>query len=109
MVGVILRSGAALLLRRGAQWEFPTLEAARALGLELQPGAELCPGAVLVPSFTGELLPELRERCAWVPANQLLERDLVAEALPIARAVAAHRRRPRYKGTHPRRFEEKYK
>ena len=42
-------------------------------------------------------------------AKRLLEYDLTPADVAIAEVVAAHRRRPRYKSTHPRTFAEKYK
>ncbi|MBI3565431.1 MAG: 16S rRNA (cytosine(1402)-N(4))-methyltransferase RsmH, partial [Elusimicrobia bacterium] len=46
---------------------------------------------------------------AWVEARRLLEREFAPDDRPAAEAVAAHRRRDRYKGTHPREFAQKYK
>lgn len=65
--------------------------------------------ALLVPRFSGE--PALRDhdQIAWVEARRLLDYDLVGADIAIAQIVAAHRRRKRYRSTHPRRFEEKYK
>ncbi|MBI3296988.1 MAG: 16S rRNA (cytosine(1402)-N(4))-methyltransferase RsmH [Elusimicrobia bacterium] len=135
--GVILRSGAVLLARRGpgrddaGKWEFPggriekgeTPAAALArelreeLGIEAEVGAETARSrhgtieliALLVPRFSGEIQPAEHDAVAWVPAQRLLEYDLAPADVPIAEAVAAYRRRKRYKGTHPREFAEKYK
>lgn len=115
---VILRSGAVLLVRRapGVQdaglWEFPRAQALREkLGIIAEPGAEIAPGALLVSKFSGQpsLLGSDHDQIAWVPAQRLLEYDLVAADSEIAQVVSAYRRRKRYKGTHPRSFEEKYK
>ena len=130
-IAVVLRSGMALLALRAGKWEFPegpmsegeTPAAAagrilrEAFGIEAAPGAELTrlsDGeseriAVLVPGFSGELKPSRHEATVWVEARRLLERDLAPATVPIAEVVASHRRRSRYKGTHPRTFGEKYK
>lgn len=65
--------------------------------------------AFFVKSFTGA--PQLRDHDAfkWVEARKLLEHELAPADIPIARALAAHRRRDRYDGTHPKEFEQKYK
>ena len=65
--------------------------------------------ALLVPKFSGELKPACHDRLAWVEARRLLEYDLTPAGMATAEIVAAHRRRKRYRGTHPRRFAEKYK
>ncbi|OGS41593.1 MAG: 16S rRNA (cytosine(1402)-N(4))-methyltransferase, partial [Elusimicrobia bacterium RIFOXYD12_FULL_66_9] len=128
---VVLRSGMALLALRAGKWEFPegaiaageTPAAAacrilrEAFGIEAAVGSELmrvtgAEGeriAVLVTGFTGELKPARHDTTLWVEARRLLEKDLAPSTLPIAEVVAAHRRRSRYKGTHPRSFGEKYK
>jgi 16S rRNA (cytosine1402-N4)-methyltransferase len=124
---VVLRSGAVLLSRRSdGKWELPWTRAQAGetpedavrracadLGLAATVGAEAARAgeavAFLVPKFTGELESAVLETTAWVEARRLLERDLIAEHVELARVVASHRRRDRYKGTHPRRFEEKYK
>ncbi|MBI4422405.1 MAG: 16S rRNA (cytosine(1402)-N(4))-methyltransferase RsmH [Elusimicrobia bacterium] len=134
---VLLRSGMVLLARRppgaeeGGRWEFPGGPIARgespaaavarvlrdSLGIEAEAGAEagrarhagLETVALLVPAFSGEPRPVRHDQLAWVEARRLLDYELTASQLPIAEAVAAHRRRKRYRGTHPRRFAEKYK
>jgi 16S rRNA (cytosine1402-N4)-methyltransferase len=127
-VTVVVRSGSALLVRApdSQQWEFPhgTLafgespeEAAHrllreAVGVEAGSGAELARSgdtvAVLIKSFAGALNPSLCETC-WTESRKLLERDLTPAARLWAEQVAAHRRRDRYTGTHPKSFGEKYK
>ena len=132
-VAVLLRSGGVLLARRGpggpdaGKWEFPggpilegeTPEAAaervlrQDFGIETRPGGELTRAsglvAVLVAGFSGTLVPARHEAVCWVEARRVLERDLSAACVEVARVVASHRRRDRYKGTHPRSFNEKYK
>ncbi len=65
--------------------------------------------AFFVKSYTGT--PTLKDHDAfkWVESRKLLEYDLSPADIPIAKVVAAHRRRDRYTGTHPKTFEEKYK
>lgn len=130
-VAVVVRSGMVLLAGRAGRWEFPegpiaagetpAAAAVRILredfGIEAAAGAELTRVsgaggervAVLVTGFTGELKPSRHDATAWVEARRLLERDLAPPFVPIAEVVASHRRRSRYKGTHPRSFGEKYK
>lgn len=91
------------------------------LGIEAEIGAEAARSrvdgergvieliALLVPRFTGEITLSDHDRIAWVEARRLTEYDLIPADVEIAQAVAAHRRRKRYRGTHPRSFEEKYK
>lgn len=130
---VVLRSGMVLLARRapGAEhaglWGFPGgvvregeepgAAAVRFLreqfGVEGTAGAEAARGegfvGVLVAGFTGELRPAVHGGLRWVEARRLLEQELVPADRPVAEAVASHRRRDRYRGTHPRAFKEKYK
>ena len=65
--------------------------------------------ALRVSKFAGEPALKEHDRLAWVEARRLLDYDLAPADVPVARVVAAYRRRRRYRGTHPRRFEEKYK
>ncbi|MBI4349249.1 MAG: (deoxy)nucleoside triphosphate pyrophosphohydrolase [Elusimicrobia bacterium] len=64
---------------------------------------------LLVPKYSGELKAAEHDALKWVEGRRVLEYDLAPADVPIAEAVAAHRRRDRYRGTHPRRFGEKYK
>lgn len=135
--GVIMKSGMILLCRRGpgrrhaGLWEFPggrveegetprdalVRELREELGIEAAVGDEagraeregVILAAFLVPSFTGT--PELRVHDAfkWVEARRLLEHEMPPVDVPIAAALAAHRRRGRYEGTHPKSFGQKYK
>ncbi len=125
---VLLRSGGVLLTRRGADaWEFPngalgadeSPEAAAArilredLGVESSPGRELARAGdnigILVSGFSGPLKPAHGAETVWVESRRVLERELAFSSRPLAEVVAAHRRRSRYVGTHPRGFHEKYK
>ncbi len=133
--GKVLLARRASGFKHAGKWEFPggliekgesaafalARELREELGIEAEVGAELLRvrhaydfgeielQAFLVSKFTGE--PKLvdHDQLAWVEARRLLEYDLTPADVPVARAVASHRRRSRYKGTHPRRFEEKYK
>jgi 16S rRNA (cytosine1402-N4)-methyltransferase len=65
--------------------------------------------AFFVKSYAGT--PQLRDHDAfkWVESRRLLEYELSPADIPIAAALAAHRRRDRYTGTHPKEFGQKYK
>jgi 16S rRNA (cytosine1402-N4)-methyltransferase len=65
--------------------------------------------AFFVKSYAGT--PQLRDHDAfkWVESRKLLDYELSPADIPIARALAAHRRRDRYDGTHPKEFGQKYK
>lgn len=65
--------------------------------------------AHFVKSFTGEIKLVDHDQVKWVEARRLLEFDLAPADVPIAEKIAAYRRRERYSGTHPKKFEEKYK
>ncbi|TBR21204.1 16S rRNA (cytosine(1402)-N(4))-methyltransferase, partial [bacterium] len=121
--------------RHAGQWEFPggrvepgetPAEALRRelreeLGLEAEVGAELIRTrhvydygeielvAFLVPKFTGTPILKDHDQTAWVTARDVVRYDLVPADVPVAEAVAAHRRRDRYGGTHPKTFSQKYK
>ena len=133
--GMILLARRAPGRKHEGKWEFPggrvedgeTPAAALArelkeeLGIEAQVGAEAARTrhaydfgeieliAHLVPRFSGEITLKDHDKIAWVEARKLLEYDLAPADVPITEAVAAHRRRGRYKGTHPTEFSDKYK
>jgi len=133
--GKILLARRAPGRRHAGQWEFPggRIEAgetpAEALrrelreefGIEAEVGAEAARSrhrydygeieliALLVPRFSGELKLTDHDQVAWVEARRLLEYALLPADVPIAQTLAAHRRRDRYRGTHPREFAQKYK
>ncbi|HVE14837.1 MAG TPA: 16S rRNA (cytosine(1402)-N(4))-methyltransferase RsmH [Elusimicrobiota bacterium] len=91
------------------------------LGIEAEIGAEAARAthaydfgeielvAFLVSKFQGEPKASVHDQFAWVEARRLLEYDLTPADVPIAQVLAAHRRRDRYRGTHPRTFEQKHK
>jgi 16S rRNA (cytosine1402-N4)-methyltransferase len=117
------------------QWEFPggriepgetpaealARELREELGIVAQVGAEAARArhgdadgavdvvALIVSSFQGQPTLSVHDKLAWVEARRLGEYELSAADREIAKVVAAHRRRSRYKGTHPRDLEEKYK
>ena len=133
--GMVLLARRAPGKRHAGQWEFPggrvepgetpaqalARELKEELGIDAVVGAEAARTrhaydfgdieliALLVPRFTGEPSLKDHDKLAWVEARKLLDYDLVPADVPIARVVASHKRRERYKGTHPARFEQKYK
>jgi 16S rRNA (cytosine1402-N4)-methyltransferase len=133
--GMVLLARRAAGRTNAGKWEFPggrveegeTPAAALArelreeLGIEAEIGAEAGRTrhaydhgeieliGLFVTKFSGEIKLVDHDKIAWVEARRLLEYDLAPADVPIAEAVAAHRRRKRYKSTHPRTFEEKYK
>ncbi|MDX6770353.1 MAG: 16S rRNA (cytosine(1402)-N(4))-methyltransferase RsmH [Elusimicrobiota bacterium] len=65
--------------------------------------------AYFVKSYSGALTLKDHDAFKWVESRKLLEYELAPADVPIATALAAHRRRDRYTGTHPKSFAEKYK
>jgi 16S rRNA (cytosine1402-N4)-methyltransferase len=133
--GMVLLCRRAPGRRHAGLWEFPggriepgetprtalARELKEELGVDAQVGDEVARArhaydfgeieliALLVPKFSGELRLKDHDAVKWVEARRLLDYALTPADIPIAEAVAAHRRRDRYKGTHPAKFEQKYK
>jgi 16S rRNA (cytosine1402-N4)-methyltransferase len=121
--------------RHAGQWEFPggrvepgespqealKRELREELGIEAVVGEEVSRtrhayddgeielAAFFVKQFTGTPTLKDHDQLAWVTARDLPRYDLVPADVPVAEKVAAHRRRDRYTGTHPKSFTEKYK
>lgn len=128
VAAVVLRSGMALLWRTGAgAWELPWVapapgeDAAEAvarllrerLGVEAGPISELsqdgAAAGLVVRGLSAAPAPTSGLELRWVEARLLSEIELPAVCRAAARAASAHRRRDRYRGTHPREFAHKYK
>ncbi len=133
--GAVLLARRAAGRRNEGKWEFPggrvedgeTPQAALVRELREELGIEATVGeeaarcrhaydfgeieliAFLVPKFTGEIKLVDHDQVKWVEARRLLEYDLAPADVPIAEKIASYRRRERYSGTHPKKFEEKYK
>ncbi|MFI5349241.1 MAG: 16S rRNA (cytosine(1402)-N(4))-methyltransferase RsmH [Elusimicrobiota bacterium] len=133
--GMVLLARRAPGRKHAGKWEFPggriedgetpaaalKRELGEELGVEAEIGAEAARArhvydfgeieliALFVTKFSGEIKLSDHDKIAWVEARRLLEYDLAPADVPIAEVVASHRRRKRYKSTHPRTFEEKYK
>jgi len=133
--GAVLLARRAPGRKNAGKWEFPggriedgetpasalVRELREELGIEAVVGAEAARSrhvyefgeieliALLVPKFTGELKLVDHDEFKWVEARRLLEHDLAPADVPIAKVIAAYRRRERYTGTHPKTFAQKYK
>jgi 16S rRNA (cytosine1402-N4)-methyltransferase len=133
--GAVLLARRAPGRKHAGKWEFPggrvepgeTPQAAlvrelrEELGIEATVGAEAARTrhvydfgeieliAFLVPKYEGEFKLVDHDQLKWVEARRLLEFDLAPADVPIAEVLAAYRRRERYSGTHPKKFEQKYK
>lgn len=133
--GMILLCRRAPGRRHAGLWEFPggriedgetsasalKRELKEELGIDAEIGPELARArhvydfgeieliAHLVPKYAGAPSLKDHDQFKWVEARKLLEFELAPADVPIAEVVAAHRRRGRYDGTHPKEFADKYK